>query len=71
VHLSFPYYVAGSGITSILTGKSGYMSWELSIGALPVMLGIYRSYCTYLGEKVTARQDSTGSRPLAKAAAGR
>jgi hypothetical protein len=71
VHLSFPYYVAGTGMASILTGKSGYMAWVLSIGALPVMIGIYRSYCTYFGEMVTARHDSTESRPLTKAAAAR
>ena len=68
VHLSFPYYVAGSGITSILTGKSGYMAWALSIGALPVMIGIYRSYCTYFGQGATER-DTNEARPLKKAAA--
>jgi len=68
VHLSFPYYVAGSGITSILTGKSGYMAWALSIGALQVMIGIYRSYCTYFGQGATER-DTNEARPLKKAAA--
>jgi len=67
VHLSFPYYVAGSGITSILTGKSGYMAWALSIGALPVMIAIYRSYCTYFGQRATER-DTNEARPLKKAA---
>ena len=68
VHLSFPYYVAGTGITSILMGKSGYMAWALSIGALPVMIGIYRSYRTYFGQRATER-DTNEARPLKKAAA--
>lgn len=68
VHLSFPYYVAGIGITAILTGKSGYMGWASSLGALPVMIGIYRSYCTYFGQRATER-DTNGARPLKKAAA--
>ena len=68
VHLSFPYYVAGTGITSILTGKSGYVAWALPLGALPVMIGIYRSYCTYFGQRATER-DTNEARPLKKAAA--
>lgn len=71
VHLSFPYYVAGTGITSILTGKGGYMPWALSMSSLPVMIGIYRSYCTYFGETAIARQGSIESRRLTKAAAAR
>ncbi|MGE5057570.1 MAG: hypothetical protein ACM3WP_25690 [Acidobacteriota bacterium] len=69
VHLSFPYYVASAGITSILTGKSGYMAWALSIGALPVMIAMHRSYCRYFGEVASTRQGSVDSRPLTKAAA--
>lgn len=70
VHLSFPYYVAGIGITTILAGKSGYMAWALSIGALPVMIGIYRSYCTYFGRRAAERH-TTEANPLRKAAAAR
>ena len=69
VHLSFPCYVAGTGITSILTGQSGYMAWAFSIGALPVMIGIYRSYCMYFGEKAIAQPGATESRPRVNAAA--
>lgn len=71
VHLSFAYYVAGTGITSILTGKAGPMAWALSITALPVMIGIYRSYSTYFGEIATARQSPIDSRRFTKAAAAR
>jgi len=52
-HLTFPYYVAGTGITSIVTGNGRYMGWALALAVLPVMFGIYRSYRTYFGETAT------------------
>jgi len=58
LHLSFPYYVAGTGITSLITGKGGHIGWALPLATLPVMLGIYRSYRIYFGEAALA--GSTG-----------
>ncbi len=49
-HLSFPYYVAGAGIASIVTSTMGrYATWEVLLGVLPVMLVMYRSYRVYFG----------------------
>jgi hypothetical protein len=70
MHLSLPYYVAGTGITSILTGKTGYMGWALSLGALALMVGIYRSYCTYFSE-MRRQRELAGSHPLTRAAVAR
>jgi hypothetical protein len=58
LQLSFPYYVAGTGITSMITGKGGYAGWALPLAALPVMLGIYRSYRIYFGEAALAGSKS-------------
>ena len=53
-HLSFPYYVAGAGITSIVTTMGRYPGWQLPLGLLPVMLVMYRSYRIYFGQAATA-----------------
>jgi hypothetical protein len=50
MHLAFPYYVAGTGITSLATGNGSYMAWALPLVVLPVMFGIYRSYRAYFAE---------------------
>jgi hypothetical protein len=70
LHLSFPYYVAGAGITSIVAGRGGYVSWALPLGVLPVMLLMYRSFRTYFGEELmmasTASTSAHGFRPLTR-----
>lgn len=66
-HLSFPVYVAGTGITSIVTRNSGYMAWALPLAVMPVMVGIYRSYRTYFGQMALAPADENSrSGPQAK-----
>jgi len=45
--LSFPYYVASAGLTSMVNVVSRYVGWQLALAALPVMYGIYRSYRVY------------------------
>jgi hypothetical protein len=46
-HLSFPYYVASAGITSMVTAASHYVGWQIPLIVLPVMYAIYRSYQRY------------------------
>jgi hypothetical protein len=47
VHLSFPYYVACTGVTSIVTIISQHIGWQAALALLPVMLLMYRSYQRY------------------------
>ena len=48
-HLSFPYYVASAGITSVVTNVSRHVGWHISLLVLAVMYSIYRSYQLYFG----------------------
>lgn len=45
--LSFPYYVASAGLSSMVNAVSRHIGWQLALAALPVMYGIYRSYRVY------------------------
>jgi hypothetical protein len=47
VHLSFPYYVACTGVTSMVTIVTQHIGWQAALAVLPVMLLIYRSYQRY------------------------
>lgn len=51
-HLSFPYYVASAGITSLVTTASQHVGWQIPLLALPVMYGIYCSYQAYFARMV-------------------
>ena len=68
VHLSFPYYVAGTGITSIAAGDKGHLAWALLLAVVPVTIGIYRSYRIYFGGVALVGQPvhGDGSPALAK-----
>jgi len=48
-HLSFPYYVACTGVTSIVTAMSQHLGWQMPLVILPVMLLMYRCYRLYFG----------------------
>ena len=48
-HLSFPYYVASAGITSMVTAASRHVGWQIPLLVLPVLYAIYRSYQLYFG----------------------
>jgi hypothetical protein len=51
-HLSFPYYVASAGVTSMVTTASRHVGWQIPLLVLPVMYAIYRSYQLYFGRIV-------------------
>ena len=49
VHLSFPYYVASTGLASIAAAIGGHANWPMLIGMSLVMFVTYRSYRVYFG----------------------
>jgi hypothetical protein len=55
-HLSFPYYVASAGITSMVTTASRHVGWLVPLLVLAVMYAIYRSYRLYFGRMVAMRR---------------
>ena len=50
LHLSFPYYVACTGVTSIITAMSQLIGWQVPLTMLPVMLLMYRCYRVYFSQ---------------------
>jgi hypothetical protein len=70
VHLSFPYYVACTGVTSMVTIVTQHIGWQAALAVLPVMLLIYRSYQRYF-EVATeeARLAPAAAKLLSRAAA--
>jgi len=62
-HLSFPYYVIGAGVTSILQAIPSHPAWGLALAAFPVMFVIHRSYRAYFSAMAEALHQA-----LAKAA---
>jgi len=69
VHLSFPYYVACTGVTSMVTVVSQHVGWQVPLAVLPVMLLMYRCYQGYFEARV--EEGTPIARPLARAAAAR
>jgi hypothetical protein len=45
--LSFPYYVIGAGVTSLVEAMSLHLGWGLALAVFPVMYAIHRSYRMY------------------------
>src|SRR5664279_5755595 len=46
---SFPYYLAGSAIATMISICNHHFGWETAVLALPVVFVIFRSYRLYLG----------------------
>jgi hypothetical protein len=47
VQLSFPYYLASTGLVSIAAGVGGHTNWPTLLGVTCVMFVTYRSYRLY------------------------
>ena len=68
MHLSFPYYVACTGLTSMVTVVSQHVGWQAPLAVLPVMLLMYRCYQRYF-EQRTEAVSPTPVKPLYRTAA--
>jgi len=53
-HLSFPYYLACTGVTSIITAMTQLIGWQAPLAILPVMLLMYRCYRLYFSHAAEA-----------------
>jgi hypothetical protein len=70
LHLSFPYYVASTGIASIAASFGGSTSWPMLVGISFVMFVTYRSYRLYFGVVGSSARTLGAARALqAKSAA--
>lgn len=62
--LSFPYYVVGAGITSMVETVSSHLGWQLALAVFPVMYGVHRSYTLYFGKMA----ETPKTHPMVRAA---
>ena len=62
--LSFPYYVIGAGVTSMVQAMTLHLGWGLALAVFPVMYLIHRSYKMYFN----AIAESLGPEVLVRAA---
>jgi hypothetical protein len=70
-HLSFPYYVASTGIASIAAAVGSHAGWVMLVGVCCVMFVMYRSYRLYFGMvALSAPERATAPIFQAKSAAG-
>ena len=69
VHLSFPYYVACTGVTSMVTIVSQHVGWQAALTVLPVMLVMYRSYQRYFDHRTEEARPEATEKPLSRSAA--
>lgn len=56
--LSFPYYVASAGVTSMVHAMTSQLGWGLALAVFPVMYVIHRSYRMYFKAMADAEHSS-------------
>ncbi len=52
--LSFPYYIVGAGVTSMVQAMTSHLGWGLALAVFPVMYAIHRSYRLYFSAMAEA-----------------
>jgi MASE9 protein len=52
--LSFPYYIVGAGVASIMASVSHSLGWPIAVAVFPVMYAIHRSYHVYFANVAEA-----------------
>jgi hypothetical protein len=62
VQLSFPYYVASAGMTSMANMVRHNWGWQAALAVFPMMFGIYHSYRLYFGRSAEAVTSTTTAR---------
>lgn len=55
---TFPYYVLGAGLTSLVLGVNASIGWQLPLAILPVAYFVYRAYKLYAASGLAARSRS-------------
>jgi hypothetical protein len=67
--LSFPYFVIGAGVTSLMIAVSHNLGWQTALAGFPVMYAIHLSYKRYFTQLAEALTSPVSLRPLAMARA--
>lgn len=68
-HLSFPYYLASTGLASIVAGLGMHTSWPVLVGTMFVMFVTYRSYRMYFAAVRESESMANASVASARSAA--
>ncbi len=53
---SFPYYLVGASLATLISYVSRYVGWQVALGVTPIVFIIYRSYRLYLTQLQTEKQ---------------
>jgi hypothetical protein len=69
IELSFPFYLACTGLMSIVSAVSRPAGWQMPLAVLPVMLVMYRSFRVYFQRSVEPTTASPTEGPKVMAAA--
>jgi hypothetical protein len=69
--LSFPYFVIGAGMSSMMQTVDHHMGWVAALAVFPVMYGIHRSYVTYFARiaEFVRTAEAVRTAPMTRAAA--
>ncbi len=69
LHLSFPYYLACTGVSFMVTFASQHVGWQGPLLVLPLMLLIYRSHQRLFENRSADLSSISSPNLLARAAA--